>query len=122
MDEIEAPGRDVVTAAKRMSAKAFRDEGYLQELNRLFLHPLGLALGIRPTSVEDALGGAFIAEIYDAREDPEGVVFVGFEGEPHAAAQRRADEIADRWEHACGERQERLGFAIQPVEDFSREP
>ena len=31
---------------KRMSIKEFREKGYLQELNRQFLHPLGLALEI----------------------------------------------------------------------------
>lgn len=31
---------------KRIDIKEFREKGYLQELNRNFLHPLGLALEI----------------------------------------------------------------------------
>jgi hypothetical protein len=31
---------------KKIDIKEFREKGYLQELNRQFLHPLGLALEI----------------------------------------------------------------------------
>ena len=102
-----------------MSVEEFRSEGYLQELNRRFLHPLGLALGVRslPTSVF----GEFIAEIYDACDDPEGWVFAGFEGEELDAFEARAAAVAARWDACAEERQRRLGFVIQPVEDFDRE-
>lgn len=33
-----------MTEPKRMNIKEFREEGYLQEVNRQFFHPLGLAL------------------------------------------------------------------------------
>lgn len=31
---------------KKIDIKEFRESGYLQELNRTFLHPLGLALEV----------------------------------------------------------------------------
>jgi hypothetical protein len=81
---------------KRMSIKDFQQLGFLQEANRQFFHPLGLALevvveecshcnGQRPIGVDHVppnclkcdnagelvrLGG-----VWDFREDPEGIVF-----------------------------------------------
>jgi len=56
---------------KRMDIKDFREMGLLAELNRTFLHPLGLALEI---DVEkdgtEKLGG-----IWDYRNDPEGMLY-----------------------------------------------
>lgn len=49
----------------------FVDEGYLLELNRVVLHPLGLALVL--DRADD--GTLSIAGIGDARDDPEGVTF-----------------------------------------------
>jgi hypothetical protein len=57
---------------KRMDIKEFREKGYLQEANRLFFHPLGLALEviINEETGEEKLGG-----IWDFRDDPEGLYF-----------------------------------------------
>lgn len=117
MSEIEVTGRP---PARKMTVDEFRESGYLQELNRQFLHPLGLALGVRSLRGADSDGG-FIAEIFDARDDPEGWVFAGFEGEGLNACHQREDEIAHRRDALAATRQERLGFVIQPVEDFDRE-
>lgn len=54
-----------------MSVAEFRSAGYLQEVNRLFLHPLGLALEV--TVGED--GTDELSGIWDYRADPEGIVF-----------------------------------------------
>lgn len=54
-----------------IGVKEFREQGYLQELNRQFLHPLGLALSIEINSDgTENLGG-----IWDYREDPEGMKY-----------------------------------------------
>lgn len=56
---------------KEMSPKEFQETGLLQEVNRQFFHPLGLALYL--TMDEDdkvVLGG-----ILDSRNDPEGFRF-----------------------------------------------
>ena len=56
---------------KRMSVKEFREKGFLQEANRLFFHPLGLALEVKNVDTpEECLGG-----IWDYRDDPEGMLF-----------------------------------------------
>lgn len=49
----------------------FREEGYLQELNRQFLHPLGLALEV----VIEEDGTETLGGIWDYRNDPEGIGF-----------------------------------------------
>ncbi len=56
---------------KRMSVKEFRNLGLLMEVNRLFLHPLGLALEF---SAEEN-GDMRISGIQDYRDDPEGMAF-----------------------------------------------
>jgi hypothetical protein len=57
---------------KRMDIKEFQEKGFLQEANRRFFHPLGLALEIIIGDDEESysLGG-----IWDYREDPEGFFF-----------------------------------------------
>ncbi len=56
---------------KNMDIKEFRKEGFLQEVNRLFFHPLGMALSvlIEPNG-DESLDG-----IWDYRDDPEGITF-----------------------------------------------
>ena len=57
---------------KRIPIDEFRRYGFLQEANRQFFHPLGLALEIAvdPETGEEKLGG-----IWDYRGDPEGIIF-----------------------------------------------
>ena len=56
---------------KRIDIKEFRANGFLQEVNRQFLHPLGLALEvIIDEKSNESLGG-----IWDYRGDPEGIIF-----------------------------------------------
>jgi hypothetical protein len=57
---------------KYMDIGEFRDLGYLQEVNRLFFHPLGLALSV--AAGEDG-GNAVLHGIWDERDDPEGLMF-----------------------------------------------
>lgn len=57
---------------KRIDLNEFKNEGFLQEVNRLFFHPLGLALEVivdEDGNVEK-LGG-----VWDYRDDPEGMFF-----------------------------------------------
>lgn len=56
---------------KRIDAKEFRELGFLQEANRLFFHPRGLALEI----IQHADGSESFGGVWDYRDDPEGVVF-----------------------------------------------
>lgn len=56
---------------KRMNIKEFREKGFLQEANRLFFHPLGLALEINIYDNKDCT----LSGIWDYRDDPEGMLF-----------------------------------------------
>ena len=56
---------------KRIDIKEFREKGYLQELNRQFLHLLGMALEV----VIDDDGTEKLGGIWDYRDDPEGMLY-----------------------------------------------
>jgi len=80
---------------KKMDIKEFREKGYLQEANRLFFHPLGLALVV---SVEKD-GSEQLSYIWDERKDDTGIMFsemeclIDFDNKSqHAKASVIADE------------------------------
>lgn len=54
-----------------INIKEFRKKGYLQELNRRFLHPLGLALEV----LIDEAGIEKLGDIWDYRNDEEGIYY-----------------------------------------------
>lgn len=57
--------------SKMMDLTEFQRKGFLQEANRQFFHPLGLALALsRPGD-----DGERILGVWDHRDDPEGIVF-----------------------------------------------
>jgi hypothetical protein len=56
---------------KRIEIKEFREMGLLAEINRSFLHPLGLALEI----IVDDDGTEKIGGIWDYRDDTEGMLY-----------------------------------------------
>ena len=68
----------------RMDLNEFIRDGYLQEANRLFFHPLGLALS---AAVSDD-GEVKLSGIYDCRE--EGIVFAPGDIELEKVAKVRA--------------------------------
>jgi hypothetical protein len=90
--------------APEMDLDAFRDEGYLQEVNRQFLHPLGLALYVEFDDDGHRLG------CLDGRDDPEGVTFSG--NGPSLAI--HAASIAAKVQERIEARKQALGFWIQP--------
>lgn len=100
---------------KKMNIKEFKDFGYLQELNRRFLHPLGLALEVAFDQKEEKwiLGG-----IQDHRE--EGIYF-GFE-DYNGKEKREALEKYSNVEHENIKRKEErineLGFYIESFPNF----
>lgn len=60
-----------MTERKLMDINEFREEGFLQEANRKFFHPLGLALEV----VTDPEGNSALAGVWDFRSDKEGIFF-----------------------------------------------
>lgn len=91
-------------AQKKMSIKEFREQGYLQELNRCFLHPLGLALEV----VREEDGTERFGEVWDSREDPEGIIFG-----PGMIDAKKATRISAESALKCEDRVRLLGSVIQ---------
>ena len=99
------------TYIKRMSIQEFGELGYLQELNRGFLHPLGLAM--ETIILDDAQGGSreILGGVWDYRDDPEGMAFG--EGEIEA---EKTERIAAIREERRPARVAALGYWQQPAE------
>jgi hypothetical protein len=91
---------------KRIDIREFREQGYLQEANRRFFHPLGLAL----TVVVDADGSERLGGVQDYRDDPEGIVFA-----PAVDLTEKAELVSAEWERRFWERIERFRYMVQPV-------
>ena len=90
---------------KRINIKEFRGEGFLQEANRLFFHPLGLALEviINEETKEEKLGG-----IWDYRDDPEGMLY-----SENSISQEKIDFILNLKESKRDARFKLIGGFIQ---------
>lgn len=99
---------------KRIDIKEFREKGYLQELNRRFLHPLGLALEI----IIDDNGNEKLGGIWDYRDDKEGIYY----DIANSNLERKNRFIANKnfidkeFEIRCKNRKEILGFDIEPLD------
>lgn len=93
---------------KYIDIEEFREIGFLQEANRQFFHPLGLALEVQ---VDDD-GNWSLGGIWDYRDDPEGVLFVDLTSEEDIdRAVRVSRELAEHREA----RMELFGYSnIQP--------
>jgi hypothetical protein len=95
---------------KRIDIKEFRELGFLQELNRQFLHPLGMALEV----VIDEDGNEKLGGILDYRSDDEGMKY----SEEVIALERVRQNYryVAQFQHICGIiRKNKLGYIIQPV-------
>jgi hypothetical protein len=94
----------------------FRERGYLQEVNRRFLHPLGLALAARVHVDEGEPGEHFF--VIDSRDDPEGFVFGPDPREGHHMVDYdKVQMIEEEWQVRGDVRLERFGWIVQPPGD-----
>lgn len=91
---------------KYIDPKEFVEFGYLQEVNRQFLHPLGLALAVQ----EDEQGnvGPFLG-VWDERSDPEGFYF-------EKLSPDKAQRVRDAWDERIEARMAKLGYGVQPLD------
>ncbi len=89
---------------KRIDIKEFREMGLVSELNRAFLHPLGLALEV---VIEDD-GTEKLGGIWDYRNDPEGMLY-SKEGFPTEKVKKAQEFIKQKHE----QRMKNLGFIYQ---------
>lgn len=88
----------------RLGIKEFREIGFLQEVNRRLLHPLGLALEV----VIDADGTERLGGVWDYRDDPAGIVFA--QGTIDVG---KAARVWDQWDRHAAYRHEQFGSVIQ---------
>lgn len=95
---------------KRMNIKLFREIGYLQELNRQFLHPLGLALEV----TIDPDGSQRLGGVWDYSDDPEGMAYGG----NLERLREKAKRVKLLQDSKAKTRMERLGYVIQPISDL----
>ena len=102
-------------AGRWMGAGEFRALGLLQEVNRLFLHPMGLALSV--LIAED--GSEEFGDILDRRDDPEGLVYGDAASEEFL---RRARGVAAMRRAAHVRRHAALGYLEQPLGGGSSGP
>ena len=91
---------------KVLSVREFRDLGYLQELNRQFLHPLGLSLEV--TSADPATGEEQL-QVSDCREDPDPPV-------PERVDLFKTMLIRDEIRQRYAPRTQALGHWVQPAD------
>lgn len=94
---------------KRIDIKEFKEKGYLQEVNRQFLHPLGLALEV---IIDEESGDCSLGGVWDYRNDPEGIVFGELSSKGNA---EKAKAISEERKRKAKSRQEILGYVIQPI-------
>jgi hypothetical protein len=94
----------------RMDIAEFQADGYLQEANRLFFHPLGLALEI----VREDDGSSRLGGVWDYREDPEGMFF-GVDEIDNVEGRRKASMVNAQRERLRAERTRVMGSIVQPI-------
>jgi len=97
---------------KRIDIKEFRAKGYLQELNRRFLHPLGLAMEV---IIDGEDGSEKLGGVWDYRDDPEGIAYGdGLCANPNF--KQKANNIQAELDSKRGTREKIFGWFIQPIE------
>lgn len=87
-----------------MDPKEFQNFGYLQEVNRKFFHPLGLALSVHTDETGTHFGG-----IWDMRADPEGLIF------DTAIDVNKVMRVEEEYNRFKTVREKKFGYMVQPV-------
>lgn len=92
----------------KMSVDEFVGLGFLQEVNRQFLHLYGLALEV----TIDKFGKHHLSGVWDYRDDPTGVCFADLSGpEPEA----KANIVERERQKHLSSRIDLFGKEIQPI-------
>ncbi len=95
---------------KRMTVKEFRELGGVQEINRRFLHPMGMALEV---IVSDDGESVRFGEVWDYRDDPEGIRF--HEDEIDDDFVKKSQLFGKMLDEKFEARDKALGWFIQPA-------
>lgn len=96
---------------KEMSKEEFKNQGYLQELNRLFLHPLGVALGIKTEKNEIV---DFI--IIDNTQEKDGMIFESLDDKE---SREKAINIKKLFKEKRKNRLKTLKYIYQPIKGLN---
>lgn len=100
----------------RMDIKEFREKGFLQEVNRQFFHPLGLALEVH---INEDTGEETLGEIWDYRSDPEGIIFDYSNSKPErvSMAKEKAENVKEELKKHIEARKKFFGnkTGIEPI-------
>lgn len=94
-------------ATKLVDPAELHNAGYVQEVNREFFHPLGMALMLHV----DERGRYEIGGVIDMRADPEGIFFDG----PGVPDRDKADAVEAERAAKRGPRLKALGYVVQPL-------
>ena len=92
---------------KRMPIKEFRELGFIQEINRRFLHPCGLALEV---ILDTETGEGKLGGIWDFRDDPEGMAFAD-----GVLSAEKAASVDALFYSKAQHRRDDLGYFVQPL-------
>lgn len=113
-DDMPTTRTDNGEPVKYVPITEFWAKGYVQEINRRFLHPLGMALEV----AEDKDGVPRLGGIQDYRADPEGMLF----GELLVVEDTiRALLINEEWDARKATRVAALGWMIEPLPNAAEE-
>ena len=106
-ESVVGDGLDARPRPRLMDVQEFREAGYLQEANRRFFHPLGLALEV----FHDDDGSVWrLSGVWDCRDDPVGIVFA-----PGALDPTLAERVDAEMDAKLDARISLLGGLIQPL-------
>jgi hypothetical protein len=94
---------------KKISLKEFQNLGFVQEINRQFLHPRGLALSL---IYDDENETYEFDGILDFRDEKDGTVFADLTTERHT---EKAKTVQDALDKNTQERMKNFGWVIQPI-------
>ena len=97
---------------KKMDITEFRTSGYLQEVNRIFFHPHGLALMIEVIDGKETIAG-----IWDKRDEQEGVYFdlSNSDADRIETFKQRSENISKIYTERAVVREKILGFVVEPI-------
>lgn len=93
---------------RRVTYEEFLSGGFLQEANRQWFHPLGMAL-----AASEGDGGAVVLEVF-AADDSVGWCF-GWEGMDAAEIHAKAESFAEESFVLAVIRESALGWNVQPL-------
>lgn len=90
---------------KEMSPREFWEKGLLHEINRQFLHPMGLALEV----TMDDQDHVYLGRVRDMRKDPEGYLF-----DQKCLDPQKVRRVKRMFEAKRKVREAKFGWHVQP--------